>query len=134
MKKLLALILAVLMMACLCACGGDNTETPNTDNKPQSSQSETSSKEEVSKFTVTVVDQNGDAVVGAMVQICDDENCLMPLPTDDNGKVQFNFESSDSHKVLLASCPDGYETEYMGENYLYIEDGETEFTFEITKK
>ncbi len=134
MKKLLALILAIVMLICLCACGSDSNEKTNPDNKPQSSQSETSSKQEASKFTVTVVDQNGDPVPSAMVQICDDENCLMPMPTDENGIVKFNFEYSDSHKVLLASCPDGYETEYTGENYLYIDDGETEFTFEINKK
>ncbi len=133
MKRFLAFVLALAMVLCLCACGNDS-EKPNVDNKPQSSQNDTSSSTETSKFTVTVVDQNGDPVPNANVQICDDVNCLMPLPTDENGVVKFNFESTDGHKLVLSPCPDGYETEYVGENYLYLEDGETEYTFEITKK
>ncbi len=132
MKKFLALVLAIGMLFCLCACGDNDTQKPNTDNKPQSSQSDTSSKEETSKFTVTVVDQNGDAVPNIMVQICKD-SCV-PKATDANGVAKFDFESTDGHKLSLFACPEGYETEYVGENYIYLEDGETEYTFEITKK
>lgn len=32
MKKLLALLMAILMMVCLVACGGDSAETPKDDN------------------------------------------------------------------------------------------------------
>ena len=135
MKKIIALVLALGMLLCLGACGSEETQQPANDNQTQSSANDVASKEEQTpKFKVTVVDQNGAPVVGAEVQICKDENCLMPLPTDENGMVEFNFEFSEGHKILLAHCPDGYETEYTDGNDLNIDDGETEFTFEITKK
>ena len=37
-------------------------------------------------------------------------------------------------KISLSICPEGYETEYVGTNYIYLEDGITEYIFEITKK
>lgn len=131
MKKIIAILLAFGLIFCLCACGASE-EKPETNGSTQSSV-DNSSKEN-SKFTVTIVDQNGDPVVGALVKICQDETCLMPMPTDENGVVKFNFESTDGHKLALEGCPEGYETEYVGDNYLYLEDGETKYTFEITKK
>ena len=131
MKKILALILAFGMILCLCACGADANGPTGTE--PQNNQTETSSKEEtVAKFKVTLVDQNGDPVPNTMIQICQ-ETCV-PKATDANGEALFDFESTDGHKLSLFSCPEGYETEYVGDNYIYLEDGETEYTFEITKK
>lgn len=137
MKKLLVLVLAIGMIFSFCACGADkNGPTGNEpiDSQTQNDTEKSSNEETVSKFKVTLVDQDGNPVPNAMVQICNDENCLMPLPTDENGIVEFNFETSDGHKLVLSPCPDGYETEHVGENYAYIDDGETEYTFEITKK
>ena len=131
MKKILALILAFGMILCLCACGADSNGPTGTE--PQNNQTETSSKEEtVAKFKVTLVDQNGDPVPNTMIQICQ-ETCV-PKATDANGEALFDFESTDGHKLSLFSCPEGYETEYVGDNYIYLENGETEYTFEITKK
>lgn len=135
MKRLLALVLAVGMVLCLCACGADkNGPTGNeTLNNQQQNDTESSSNEEsVAKFKVTLVDQNGDPVPNTWVQICQ-ETCV-PKTTDANGVAEFDFESTDGHKISLFSCPEGYETEYVGDNYIYLEDGETEYTFEITKK
>ena len=134
MKKLLAIVLAIGMLLCLCACGANsNNATGNdTTNNTQSNNSSVSSKEDVAKFKVTLVDQNGDPVPNTMIQICQ-ETCV-PKATDANGEAVFDFESTDGHKLSLFSCPEGYETEYVGDNYIYLEDGETEYTFEITKK
>lgn len=135
MKRLLALVLAIGMVLCLCACGADkNGPTGNeTLNNQQQNDTESSSNEEtVAKFKVTLVDQNGDPVPNTWVQICK-ETCV-PKTTDANGVAEFDFESTDGHKISLFSCPEGYETEYVGDNYIYLEDGETEYTFEITKK
>ncbi len=131
MKKLLALIMAIAMVLCLCACGADNTDKPNVDNKPQSSQNETSSKEETTpKFEVTVTDADGNAVKGVMVQLCKD-TCV-PAMTDENGVATFNAEITDEHKLSVMSCPEGYE--YTGEAEIYLEDGDTSYTLEISKK
>lgn len=135
MKKLLALLLAICMVLCLCACGADKNGPTGNDpiNNQTQDDTDTSSVEETSsKFTVKVVDQNGDPVSNVMVQICQ-ETCL-PKPTDANGVAIYDFEYTDGHKLSLFSCPEGYETEYVGTNYIILEDDLTEYTFEITKK
>lgn len=134
MKKLLALILALGMIFSLCACGGDsNGPTGNEPVDNQTNNSQTSSEEETTpKFEVTVVDQNGDAVSGIWVQLCN-ESCV-PKTTDENGVAAFDAEITDGYKLSVMTCPEGYETEYVGENYIYLEEGITEYTFEITKK
>ena len=45
---------------------------------------ETSNK---STYTVKVVDQNGDAVVGIDVQLCYNGICAAAVPTDENGEI-----------------------------------------------
>ncbi len=135
MKKLLALVLAIGMIFSLCACGADkNGPTGNApiDSQTQNDTETSSNEETVSKFKVTLVDQDGNPVPNTMLQICKD-TCV-PKSTDANGVALFDFESTDGHKLSLFSCPEGYETEYVGDNYIYLEDGETEYTFEITKK
>lgn len=132
MKKIIAILLVLGLMLTLCACGTSSEVKPNTNDNTQSSQDTSSNEKEDSKFTITLVDQNGDPVPNATVQVCSD--VCFAMITDANGVAKFNFEYTDGHKVVLHTCPEGYETEYVGENYLYLEDGETEFTFEITKK
>ena len=136
MKKLLALIMAVLMVLSLCACGADKTDTKTNDNIEQNSSSEledTSSEEETTpKFEVTVTDADGNAVQGVMVQLCKD-TCV-PAVTDANGVATFNAEITDGYKLSVMSCPEGYESENTGDNYIYLEEGETSYTLEITKK
>ena len=133
MKKLIALMLALCMVFCFCACGSDTTEDTDKTSKPVESQDDVvSQEEETAKFTVTVVDQNGDPVPKVMVQLCTD--VCKPMLADANGVATFNEEITDEHKISLSICPEGYETEYVGTNYIYLEDGITEYTFEITKK
>lgn len=131
MKKLLAFVLAVAMVFCFCACGNNETKTDNTDTQVQSSQTENSSKEETTpKFEVTVKDVDGNIVEGVMVQLCK-ESCI-PARTDANGVAIFNIEITDGYKLSVMSCPDGYE--YTGDAEIYLEDGATEYTLEISKK
>lgn len=133
MKKLLAIILTFGLIFCLCACGADsNGPTANEPvNSQTQSETDTSSKEDaVSKFEVTVKDTDGNAVKGVMVQLCKD-TCV-PALTDENGVATFNTEITDEHKLSVMSCPDGYE--YTGEAEIYLEDGDTEYTIEISKK
>ena len=132
MKKFLALILALGMILCLCACGNDKNGPTGTEPLENTNTNQTSSVEETAKFTVTVVDQNGDAVPNVWVQLCKD-TCL-PKTADENGVAIFDAEITDGYKLSLMSCPEGYETEYVADNYIYLDDGITEYTFEITKK
>lgn len=132
MKKIFALVLAFCMILCLCACGNDTngpTGNEQLNNKTDSTQT-SSNQESTPKFEVTVNDADGNAVKGVMVQLCKD-TCI-PAITDDNGIAVFNAEITDGYKVSIMSCPEGYE--YTGEAEIYLEDGDTSYTFEITKK
>lgn len=60
-------------------------------------------------YRVTVKDQNGDPVPGAVVNFCSDESC-QPTPTDEKGVSAFVAELAEYH-VQILSLPDGYETE-----------------------
>lgn len=133
MKKFLALILAGLLVVCLCACGADKNKVTN--NEPidnQTEETQTSSKEDTSsEFKVKVIDADGVTVKGVMVQLCKD-TCV-PAMTDDDGVATFNTEiDDDGYKLSVMSCPDGYE--YTGEAEIYLEEGETSYTIEISKK
>ena len=137
MKKYFICILAFCMLFCLCACGNGEVVTDNSfESEGALSTSSTASTEigdEVSNtekpvFTVKVVDGDGNAVAGVMVQLCKD-SCI-PAKTDDNGCAVFNVEITDGYKVSVMSCPEGYS--YDGGD-VYIDAGSTEYTLEIVK-
>ncbi len=143
MKKLLCAALVLVMAFCLFACGGDDTATSSTpeSSAPASSspvsepESQASSQEESSQaeevlFKVTVVDGDGNALKGVMIQLCKD-TCI-PKITDDNGVASFNAEITDGYKLSVLSCPEGYE--YTGEAEIYLDSGITEYTIELAAK
>lgn len=135
MKKLLAFVLALAMVFSLCACGADKngpTKNEPIQNQTQNDASaDSSSKEQTTpEFKVTVTDAEGNTIKGVMVQICKD--ACVPAMTDDNGIATFKVEITDGYKLSVMSCPEGYE--YTGESEIYLEDGSTEYTLEITKK
>ena len=139
-KRLLALLLAVLLMASLCACGSvDNKDKDDKDDSSFSSTEDGGKKEEdtvgtkptepsatqipdgMTVYKVTVQDENGAPVVGAFVQICK-EACI-PAPTDANGVATWTV-AEDDYKVSFVIVPAGYTAE---EAY-YFEGDSTEMT------
>ncbi|MBQ4112782.1 MAG: hypothetical protein IJD38_08305, partial [Clostridia bacterium] len=81
-------------------------------------------------YTVTVKDQNGDVVVGAAVQMCDDKGCKMPAPTNENGVVTFTYNPSNYH-ITIVEAPEGYTCD--PEQSFYFEGDSTELVAVITK-
>ena len=79
------------------------------------------------KDTVKIVDEAGNPVVGAMVQICQGETCMPGPMTGSDGTVTFNVEEADYKVSFLGGVPAGYEytTE---ETEFYFEDGSYEMT------
>ncbi len=143
-KVLLCALLVLCMALCLVACGGEektsddngdesdeSTVSVNTESDVVSDEESETSKEEpqTSKFTVTVVDADGNAVSGVMVQICKD-SCI-PAMTNASGEAVFNAEITDGYKLSVMSCPAGYT--YEGEAEVYLEAGATEYTLTLTK-
>ena len=73
---------------------------------------------DVPQFEVKVVDQNGDAVVGAMVQICLD-SCFVKV-TDDAGVARMDFADGE-YKANILSLPDGYTDSTEGAKYSFVD-------------
>ena len=127
-KMLLAGLLAVVMLASLCACAGGGTSNTNGTTTTTTKATTTTTKVDDGKvtYTVTVKDQDGNPVANAMVQICK-ETC-MPTVTDANGVATWRMDE-DEYKVSFAMKPEGYTVE---ENYYFDEDA-TSMDIVITK-
>ena len=139
MKKLIALLLALVMMIGLVACGDPNVETPEEpDNTPVAPEQnndpvvdpEPSEDEPVNTnpvYTVKIVDEGGNPIAGVMVQICQGETCLPGPMTGEDGVVTFQVEEADYKVSFLGGVPAGYDytTE---ETEFYFEDGSYEVT------
>lgn len=128
MKKFLALILCLCMVFVLCACGADKNETETVSEKKNEVTS--AIKDTAPKFRVTVTDADGNKIEGVVLQMCKDF-CL-PARSDAEGVATFSLVVTDGYKLSVVSCPEGYE--YTGDANIYIEEGATEYTLEITKK
>lgn len=129
MKKLVCICLLMTLALGICACG--NADKPNTTTDPQNIETVTTTEpeKEPSGYTVKVVDEGGNPIAGAMVQLCA-ESC-MPAITDANGVATFpNAEIRDDYKVSFVSLPQGYD--YVDETQeFYFEAGKTEITLTL---
>ena len=89
-------------------------------------------------YTVTVKDQNGDAVVGVKLQLCFDQ-CLAEKPlTDENGNAYFYYNNNDQSLVPYATIlelPSGYSLGDLDENEpkVYFDMGEKELEIIVVK-
>lgn len=84
-------------------------------------------------YTVNVVDENGDGIVGIMVGICDDETCKSPTSTNAAGTATFKLEIVGKAKVQFIML-EGYEiTSHTPDSsgYVHFEDGATEITITL---
>lgn len=130
MKKLFAALLLVSMIFSLCACGGSQTPTepqetlPQQTTAPQPTQPVTTdpapSEPEGVTYTIKVVDEGGNPVAGAMVQLCA-ETCMPRITGADGTAVYENQEERSDYKGSVTSYPAGYEA--LGEQVdFYFED------------
>ncbi len=141
MRKIAYFLLSMTVIVSaigLCACGGSGDENKTTEpissDEAQSTDNNNeteSSSEDDSKvnYTVTVVDEDGNPVAGAMVQCCKD-SCV-PALTNDNGVAEFNL-AEDDYDVKFAVFPEGYEYT-TDEQVFHFEDGKTDLTITLKK-
>ena len=119
MKRMLMLILALVMVLGLVACGekAPVEETPVEEIPVEEAPVEEAPVEEAPVeaeptgivFTVKVVDEGSNPVVGTMVQICQGELCMMPSATDADGVATFSVTEEGSYEAKLLSLPAGFE-------------------------
>lgn len=138
MKKIIAFLLVLAMALSLCACGGNTEETQPSETQPVETEAtdpvetEAQTEEETQDdgnvlYTITVADENGNPIVGAMVQMCKD-TCY-PGVTGADGTVQFSLVE-DTYKVSFLTLPEGYT--YADEaTEFYFEDGAVELTINL---
>lgn len=147
----LALMLALSMVALMASCGDE-------ENPPASSQSSTGSSNTGSSnpdsttnssgaggndvdmsnpnlVKVTVVDEKGNPIKGAVVQICQGETCFaQPILTGDNGIGTREYSSigEDVLKAKLNSI-EGYENYLVPaeDGYVYFQSGSRELTITV---
>lgn len=135
MKKLIAIVLMLAMALSLAACGGETapeteapaaeTEAPVVTTEAPVAQTEAPVEEE--GYVVTVVDEAGNPIAGAMVQLCKD-TCF-PGVTGADGTARFALDE-DSYKVSFLALPAGYT--YVDDvQEFYFEDGSMELTITL---
>lgn len=126
MKKLIAALLLVSMVFCLCACGEakDNNETD-----PPAVTDPTEPEAQGVTYTIKVVDEGGNPVAGAMVQLCSD--LCLPKLTDANGLAVYeNQEELDNYKASVTNYPAGYE-QLGDQTDFYFGEGNYEVTITV---
>jgi hypothetical protein len=135
MKNMFALALALCMMLCLCACGGEAapvetqpaaTEAPVVVTEAPAEEAAPAIPEGMVQYKVTVVDEAGAPIVGAMVQLCKD-SCV-PAVTDANGVATFTLPEDD-YKASMLAMPAGYA--YAGEADTFYFEGAFELTITL---
>ena len=142
LKRLLAAVMILCLTASFCACSGDGeadttattTVSPTESKAPtvQSTQESTAPTDAPTKpafdgYTVKVVDEGGNPVANAFVQLCLD-NCF-PNTTDDSGVATFDVEEAD-YKVSFVSLPEGYDYASDAREF-YFEDGTKEIVITL---
>lgn len=134
LKCLLAFVLMLTLALSLCACGGEEapaaeapvvTEAPAV---PEAPAEETAAPTEAEGgYTVTVVDETGNPIAGAMVQLCKD--ACVPGMTDAEGVAKFSLPE-DEYKVSFLALPAGYT--YVDETQeFHFADGSMELTITL---
>lgn len=131
MKILSVIAVLLCMMLSLCACGSSTptaTEAPETEAPVVETEAPVETEavvpEGMAVYKVKVVDEAGNPVAGAMVQICKD-SCV-PGATDAEGVATFTV-AEDDYKASMLTMPAGYEYAEETDAY-YFEDGAYEVT------
>lgn len=136
MKKLSLLALVLCLVLSLCACGGSEapateapvTQAPATEAPAtEAPEAEPAIPEGMVQYTITVVDEGGNPIAGAMVQMCKD-SCI-PGMTDAAGVASFTM-AEDDYKVSFLTMPAGFELVDETSEF-YFESGSTEMTITL---
>lgn len=135
-KRVLALVLMFCMLFSLCACGGNGdektTEAPQETTKAEvttEAEEQTTVDDGKVAYQVKVVDEEGNPIAGALVQMCKD-TCF-PSSTNESGVAEFSLPE-DEYKVSFLSLPAGYAYSSDAQEF-YFDGDSTELTITLKK-
>lgn len=132
MMKLLALVMAMMMVLTMVACTNDVKTTDPSDEgttAPSSSTEDSKPSDEKpnddkpvddgkKEYTVIVKDTAGNPVTGVMVQICKEgSTCFTPRKTDANGTAVWSLEEAADYYGTVSSLEEGMPKEYFGDKF-----------------
>lgn len=123
-KRFFTIIMAFCLLLCLCACGAPAADPADTTLQTAAAPTEPTDDGKVT-YTVKVVDEGGNPVAGAAVQLCKD-SCL-PGMTNAEGVASFRI-AEDTYKVSFMTMPAGFEAD--AEEF-YFDDGAFEMTITL---
>lgn len=123
-QRFLIIILIFILSFCLCACAKEKNDVVDNQSKIEILNKNSS------RFLVTVVDDNGDAVQGVILQIRKDHK--VTACTNKDGVATFPIIPSSGYRLYVVQCPEGYE--YTEGTYIHLKQGAKEYTLNITKK
>lgn len=129
MMKILALVLAMVMVAgCLAACGKDEpkptepdtTTAPSTPSEPAPTDpAPTDPPADTKKeYKVIVVDSEGKPVEGVLVQICKEgSTCFTPSRTNAEGFATWKLDEAADYYGTVSSTEEGMPKETFGDKF-----------------
>lgn len=124
-KRFFAFALTLCLLLGLCACG-ETAADPKESSTAATTEAATQPVDDGKvTYEVKVVDEGGNPVAGAAVQLCKD-SCL-PGVTNAEGVAAFRTVE-DTYKVSFMTMPAGYEA--AAEEF-YFEDGSYELTITL---
>ncbi len=123
------LVIAIILLIVLLPGSGDNSgDGGNGDGGTGDVDDNSGDKDENTKiaYTVTVVDQNGDPVSGAVIYFYPQGGVDFPMGTKDNGTVSYTTDKQ--VKFSVYSLPDNYEYDDMSIKQSFGKDGKITVT------
>ena len=115
-KKIFALAIALMLCVGAVACGADNGDGGASTTTTTSAATTTTTQSAQEIYKVTVKTENGEPVVGVLVQICKDQ--CMPTVTDANGVATWQT-AEDTYKVSFLPNQTVLEGYTVEENYYF---------------
>ena len=130
MRNIFVLVLALAMVFVLCACGTETAEgdqTPTTTAPTVADPTEGTDPTDDGKvtYTVKVVDEAGNPIAGAMVQLCL-EACV-PTSTGADGVATWRLVEA-NYKASFVVMPSGYTADATE---FYFESGSRDMTITL---
>lgn len=130
LRNIVVMLLALVMVFVLCACGEvedvPTTTAAPTVTAPTEGTTEPTDDGKVT-YTVKVVDEGGNAVAGAIIQLCDDNGCKPGTMTGADGLTTWRLNEG-TYKASFVVMPTGYTSE---QTEYYFADGAYELTITL---